>query len=81
MSGAQVAKRPSYAVVLRYARQAVRSEFEHPLHRGDYSGQAAEVDVLNHFEGLTSSDEDWELVRNAVSEAERLEYPDHELMG
>jgi hypothetical protein len=79
MSGAQVAKRPSYEVVLRYARRAVRSEFEHPLHRGDYDNAAAVVDVLNHFEGLTNSDEDWEFIRDAVREAEHLEYPDLEL--
>lgn len=66
--------------VLKYARKAVRAEFINPQHGhfAGYDNDAACDDVLNHFPELTV-DDDEDLIRDVVREAERLEYPDREL--
>lgn len=75
-----VLSKPSEQELLKYARFAVRSEFAHPHHGrlSSYDNQAVLNDVLNHFPGLeVETDED--VIRDAVREAEQLEYPEHSL--
>ncbi len=65
--------RPTFDQVLAYAVQAVKSEYEEPYHGrlASYDNQSVMNDVLNHFDGLTTSDEDEEFIREAVHQAER----------
>ena len=57
--------------LLTYARTAVRSEVREPYNgrTAHYQSQAV-MDVLNHFDWLTNSDEDFERVKDAVDTAE-----------
>jgi len=60
--------RPDIKAILRYAHVAVRDSYNDRIH--GYDRQTAMHDVLNHFDGLTNSDEDEELITDAVREAE-----------
>jgi hypothetical protein len=63
--------KPTYSQVLKYARTAVKNEAERPLHGGYYDNQSVLVDVVNHFDELTTdTEEDEDLIREAVREAE-----------
>ena len=64
--------RPTEKQLAAYALEAVKREVADPYHGrlSSYSRDAAMVDVLNHFEGLTNSDDDRELIEDAVREAE-----------
>ncbi len=70
--------RPSKKALTYYALQAVRSEVANPAHGrlSSYNRQSAMVDVLNHFEALTNSDDDEDLIEEAVRAAELIVDPD-----
>jgi hypothetical protein len=59
--------RPNYQSVLKYARRAVQDEANGGDH---YDRQRVEHDILNHFDGLTNSDDDYDFIVEAIREAE-----------
>jgi len=69
MTDQKSAARPTYKQVLSYARKAVLDEVAAPS-RWFYNRQAVEHDILNHFDGLTNSDDDYEFITEAIREAE-----------
>ena len=58
---------PSYQSVLIYAKKAVKADADGPNH---YDRQRVEHDILNHFDGLTNSDNDYDFIVEAIREAE-----------
>ena len=62
-------KRPSRKTVLAYARRAVRDEYENP-NGWSYDRQTVEHEILNHFDGLTNSEDDYEFIVDVIREAE-----------
>lgn len=76
----QIVAKPHYALMLKYARGAVRDEFANPHHGrlSGYENQAVLDTVLNHFEAL-EVEEDEDIIREVVREAEQLEYPERDL--
>lgn len=67
--------KPTEKQLKTYAAKAVREEIADPYHgrMAGYDRDAAMVDVLNHFDGLTNDDDDRELIEDAVREAEEKE--------
>ncbi len=61
------ATRPSYQNVLKYARKTVSEQASSGDH---YDRQRVEHDILNHFDGLTNSDDDYDFIVEAIREAE-----------
>lgn len=61
--------RPTAKQVLQYARKAVKDEAVKPS-GWSYDRQSVEHDILNHFDGLTNSDDDYEFIVEAIREAE-----------
>jgi len=62
-----VTSRPSFQNVLKYARKAVKEDAESGDH---YDRQRVEHDILNHFDGLTNSDNDYDFIVEAIRQAE-----------
>jgi hypothetical protein len=61
--------KPSFKKILNFARTVVEWEYKTPT-GWSYDRQTVEHEVLNHFDGLTNSDEDYELIVEAIREAE-----------
>ena len=66
-------QRPTFEETVAYAVKAVKSEYDEPNHGrlSSYDHQSVMNDVLNHFVGLTTSDEDEEFIREAVHQAQQ----------
>jgi hypothetical protein len=63
--------KPTYERVLTFVRRAVKDEFEKPSQGGYYDNQSVLVAVANEFQDLdTNNDEDEQMIRDAVREAE-----------
>ena len=67
MARTVIGKRPARTQVLKHAREAVRESAES---RRGYDRQTVEHEILNHFDGLTNSDDDYEFIVDAIREAE-----------
>jgi hypothetical protein len=66
--------KPSHKTMVKYAVEAVREELRNPNHGrlSGYDRESVNFYVLQHFDGLDNSDEDHDLIEEAVREAERI---------
>jgi len=64
--------------LMKYSIKAVRDELECPAHGrlSHYDRDAVMIDVLNHFDWLTNSDDDYDLIQDYVRDAELIVDPD-----